>query len=387
VVLIYSTALVLAVLAELPKVQSWAADAGWRLTSGQIFTNFATNLFKLVPAVSDQAEDPTRDQGDSSGRDEAVKLAETEVAAAEPPPAETSEQAAAPEQAPALEETDASEQTAPSEPKISYEQAAVPEQTAALAPDGVAHPVDPTSQNPLTAGSPGNSAPDPSTAKLKPHKVLLVGDSMVAEGFGPALQRRLRKYKSIDVIRKGQYSTGFVHQEDFNWTSVLKELIQKNRPDMIVIHLGTNDPIDILDDSGKRLYFGNDKWREVYSSRVREFLKQVSDKKISSFWVGLPIMSSNKYSEKISTINSIFEEECSKVSGCVFVDSWSALADSDGKYATFVKNAGGKQTRIRAKDCVHLTEAGGDILSQHFLRAACRYVEFPAGDAEASATR
>ena len=133
---------------------------------------------------------------------------------------------------------------------------------------------------------------------------------------------------------------------------------------MIVIHMGCNDPIDILDDSGRRLYFGNDKWQEIYASRVRGFLKLASEKKILSFWVGLPIMSSQKYCAKIRLINSTVERECAKASGCHYVDSWSALADSNGNYSTFIKRPGGRQTRIRAKDDVHLTEAGGVILSK-----------------------
>ena len=117
------------------------------------------------------------------------------------------------------------------------------------------------------------SAPATSSPKLKPHKVLLVGDSMIAQGFGPALQRELMKHSSVEVIRMGKCATGFVHQEDFNWASALRQLVKENEPDLIVIHMGTNDPIDILDDSGKRIYFGNDKWNEVYASRVRKFLK------------------------------------------------------------------------------------------------------------------
>ena len=223
----------------------------------------------------------------------------------------------------------------------------------------------------------GNSARNPKP-RFRPHKVLLVGDSMIAEGFGPVLQRRLKKEASLDTVRKGQYSTGFVHQEDFNWVSVLKEFIREYKPDLIVIQMGANDSIDILDGSGKRLYCGNDPWKEVYGSRVRAFLKAVSEKRILSFWVGLPIMGSEKYSSKIRVINSVVEQECAKASGCVYLDSWTALADADGKYTAFAKGPEGIQIRIRAKDNVHLTEAGGAILTDYFLRAASGRVDLSA---------
>lgn len=38
--------------------------------------------------------------------------------------------------------------------------------------------------------------------------VLLVGDSMMMEGFGPVLQRTLRKRPDLEVVREGKYSTG-----------------------------------------------------------------------------------------------------------------------------------------------------------------------------------
>lgn len=344
-VMIYSIALVLVVFSELPRVLSWMEETRWKLVSGQMFDSFAPNPLKSVSKASDPAGGTDQTQNDPSRQagPEGMEAAQAVVIGL--PTAQGADQWIAP-----------------------------PDSSGA---DNVESSV---AQSARQTNGQENSVPGTSSPKLKPHKVLLVGDSMIAEGFGPALQSRLRKHTSLEVIRKGQYSTGFVHQEDFNWAWALRELIRGNEPDLIVVHMGTNDPIDILDDSGKRLYCGNDRWREVYASRIREFLKVASAKKIASFWVGLPIMSSQKYCAKISVINSIVERECAKVSGCVYVDSWPALADSNGNYTAFIKGPGGKQTRIRAKDNVHLTAAGGHILSEYFLRAASEYVDLSADD-------
>ncbi len=343
--LIYSIALVLVVFYELPRVHSWMEETRWRLASGEMLDNFATNSLRLMSKASNPS------------------------AKADPAPIDKSRQAD-PEGMEAAQEV----AYGPGSSEGAGQPPAPPGKS------GAGNIGRPDARSSLQTEKSETSAPATPTPRFKPHKVLLVGDSMIAEGFGPALQRRLRKHTSVEVVRKGQYSTGFVHQETFNWTSVLKDFIQQLKPDMIVIHMGANDPIDILDDSGKRLYCGNDRWREVYASRVREFLKVASAKKVLSFWVGLPIMRSQKYCSRISVINSIVERECAKVSGCVYLDSWSALADSTGKYTAFIKGPGGKQTRIRARDDVHLTEAGGAILTDYFLRAACRYVDLSAGD-------
>lgn len=344
-VLIYSIALLLVVFSELPRVLSWVQETRWKLVSGQMLDSFAGNPLKSACKVSDAA----------GGADQAQ---------------------IAPSAQPYQEGVQAAQPAVSALPAAQRADGPVSQPDSSSGGDVESPPPQSAHQ----AGEQQDCAPEASSPKLKPNKVLLVGDSMIAKGFGPALQRWLTENTSIEVIRKGQYSTGFVHQEDFNWASALMELIRENKPDLIVVQMGANDPIDILEDSGKRLYCGDKPWREAYASRVRQFLKVASSKKIASFWVGLPIMGPQKYCEKISVINSIARQECSKASGCVYVDTWPVLADSKGKYTTFIKGPGKKQTRIRAKDNVHLTAAGGRILSEYFLRAAGEYVVFPSGD-------
>jgi hypothetical protein len=355
--LIYTIALFIVVFYELPRVHSWMEETRWKIASGEMFDGFVSNPLRFVsnaPGAADKAGQVQNDDaGEAAPQDrkdlpQDVKEAGSETAQGEAPSPAPSQDAAGPP--------------------------LPPDQSGA---GNMENPAAQSTPQPRDSEEPAATTPAP---RLKPHKVLLVGDSMIAEGFGPALQRRLRKLASIEVIRKGQYSTGFVHQDDFNWAAVLKEFIQDYTPDLIVIHMGANDPIDILDESGKRLYCGNDRWRAVYASRIREFLLVTSEKKVLSFWVGLPIMSSDKYCSKIRVINSIVEQECTKISGCVYFDSWSALTDSRGNYTAFVKGPGGKQTRIRAKDNVHLTEAGGAILTDYFLRAARDRIDLPTGD-------
>ena len=345
--LIYSIALVLVVFYELPRVLSWVEETRWKLASCEMFESIGPNQLPVSKAAG--ASDNT-DPARSESREAEAEGMDAEKAAVSGPGS-----------------TENSPQAAPAGPNASG-----PMESPAV-------PSVPQAEKSET------TAPEAQKPKFKPHKVLLVGDSMIAEGFGPALQRRLRKQASLEIVRKGQYSTGLVHQEDFNWASVLKEFIQEHKPDLIVIQMGANDSIDILDGSGKRLYCGNDPWRVVYASRVRDFLKVASEQKIMSFWVGLPIMGSEKYCSKIRVINSIVEQECAKLSGCVYLDSWAALADSQGKYTAFTKGPDGKQTRIRAKDNVHLTEAGGAILTDYFLRAASGQVDLCAGAETGSA--
>ena len=90
--------------------------------------------------------------------------------------------------------------------------------------------------------------------------VLLVGDSMMMEGFGPVLQRTLRKRPDLEVVREGKYSTGLSRQDYFDWPAQLEKLVGKYNPDMVVICMGANDPQDIIDENRKRHHADSESW-------------------------------------------------------------------------------------------------------------------------------
>ena len=102
--------------------------------------------------------------------------------------------------------------------------------------------------------------------------VLLVGDSMMMEGFGPVLQRTLRKRPDLDVVREGKYSTGLSRQDYFDWPAQLEKLVEKYNPDMVVICMGANDPQDIIDENRKRHHADSESWKTIYRSRAERLL-------------------------------------------------------------------------------------------------------------------
>ncbi len=229
---------------------------------------------------------------------------------------------------------------------------------------------------------PPKEAPVKSTGpkKLRPKKVLIVGDSMILEGFGVALERELKKREGLTVVREGKYSSGLSRPDYFDWNSHLRELIDKHQPDLLVASLGANDPQDILDENRKRHFSATEGWNEIYGSRALELLKIPEDKDIITVWVGLPIMGKQKYGTGIKNINTVVEQECLKVGGCVFVDTWQVLTNDKGKYTTFITKDDGRHVRIRAKDRIHVTEAGGEIMVGHFLAATSDIIDFSPAD-------
>ncbi|MEZ5453207.1 MAG: DUF459 domain-containing protein [Thiothrix sp.] len=238
-----------------------------------------------------------------------------------------------------------------------------------LTPQPPAQVVPPPQATAVTAPA----TTEPST--LQPTKVLIVGDSMVLEGFGIALQRRLTRFEGLSVTREGKYSTGLTRPDYFDWPSHLTALLDEHRPDLLIVNMGANDPQDIVE-QGKRYHVGDQGWNAIYSERVNHFLSIAAERGVTTFWVGLPIMGQSKYSGKIETINQLVADTCAQQPMARYFDTWSVLATDDGEYASFLKNAQGQKIRVRAKDEIHLTEAGGEIMTSYFLTATKPYVSW-----------
>ena len=223
----------------------------------------------------------------------------------------------------------------------------------------------PTVQNPQDEKE--SETVSPPIPQHKP-RVLLVGDSMMMEGFGPVLQRTLRKRPDIEVIREGRYSTGLSRRDYFDWPAHLKQLVERDDPDLVIICMGANDPQDIIDENKKRHHADSASWKEVYRSRAEQLLNIATSRGSRVIWAGLPIMSKEPYSTRIRRLSNLQKEACEKFpQQAIFVDTKAALADSSGKYMTFMTDEKGRHVRLRYKDMVHVTEDGGRLLTARLL--------------------
>ncbi len=193
-------------------------------------------------------------------------------------------------------------------------------------------------------------------------KVLIVGDSLVMEGFGPVLQRSLRARNELDVVREGKYSTGLTRSDQLDWPAHLRTLLQKHRPDVIVVCLGANDPQDIIDGRKKRHLTGSESWRALYQARAEHFLHVAESEGASVIWSGLPVMGRETYDKRIRILSDLQRAACESGSRCTFVDNRRTLAGSRGEYLNFAVDERGHRVRLRYKDKIHVTEEGGKRL-------------------------
>ncbi len=202
-----------------------------------------------------------------------------------------------------------------------------------------------------------------------PHKtvVLLVGDSFMMEGLGPVLLRALRGRADMAVYREAKYSTGLSRQDYFDWPQYMGKVLVQYAPDLVIVCIGANDAQDIIDETKKRHIAGTSTWEIQYRLRAEALASEVESAGAKLIWVGLPVMGRELHNQNIRKLSAQQAEVCSNSTARVYVNTLATLADAQGAYITFVKNAGGEYSRIRSPDKIHVTEAGGELLTQQVM--------------------
>lgn len=214
-------------------------------------------------------------------------------------------------------------------------------------------------------------------------KILVVGDSMIAGGFGVFLERALKKEYALPVLRKGKSSSGLARPDFHDWHEAAAEIVKGWKPTASVVMFGGNDVQGLYmgrsgraSDRGDRaewIRWNDDGWDEEYGRRIDAFSEIIAPAGERIFWVGMPVMRPTKFHARVQRVNMIYRARMAARSGATFVDAWDVLADENGAYAdkiaigTNEDGTPGKKIRVRAGDGIHLSPAGANVLRDHVL--------------------
>ncbi len=232
-----------------------------------------------------------------------------------------------------------------------------------------------TSPPPPPPVSPTPPPPPPKMQAFSPKhplKVYVAGDSLIIVP-GNSLLRAMgsKVYKPFPV--NGQVATGLERPDVYNWFDQIKNVMKKQKPNVVVVAFGANDNHSYMTglppgvDIGQ---FGSAAWIKEYRRRVGGFMDTVIRGGGFIVWLGMPIVSSKSESSQFDLINRILYQEAKKrPNGAAYIDTWFQFADpKTGGYAEYLPNAGGQLVKVRADDGVHFEPAGGDIIARLVLK-------------------
>lgn len=260
--------------------------------------------------------------------------------------------------------------TAPSEappatPEPKAEPAAEPtlaKTTARAAAEG-----DPAKPEPAVAAL--AAKPDEPATPPAPKKVLILGDSLAATGFGALLERKLDAHPDIECGRKGKSASGLARPDFFDWPAEAKKQIEAKKPELVVVIMGGNDGQDMTPakKKGKRTPWSDvEAWKADYRARMDAFLAEVVSDDRKVLWLGLPTMGLRSLEKKLEMIRAI-QKEAVDAQGdrASYLDTAPFVTDDKGELLTEAKVKSSKKAQpIRAEDRIHFTMSGSEYFAE-----------------------
>ena len=199
--------------------------------------------------------------------------------------------------------------------------------------------------------------------KKRINKILIMGDSMIVEGFGPRLENDLSAYSGLEVKRRGKYSTGLNRRDVFDWNKYSLDLIEEFKPEVLIVMFGANDSQNILDKQNQPYRISDSEWDGIYTQRVEEYMALISPEVEKIYWVGQPAARELIFSGRLKHLDEIYESEAQKWSNIEFISTWERFT-TEGKYQAVIADDQGLRQRVKTDDGIHLTYHGSKIMSQ-----------------------
>jgi uncharacterized protein len=222
------------------------------------------------------------------------------------------------------------------------------------------------------------STPDTTTSTLpagdlravtaeNPLTLWIIGDSFV-ELFGPALQNDAADTGVVESEVDFRFISGLTRPDYFDWPAHIAARLPEVQPDAVVVMFGGND--------GQPMYLGSGtletetpEWFEVYHERVGEAMDLLLTGATRVYWVGLPIMADDQFTQRAIGFNEVYREEAAQRPGVVYVDIFELFSDENGDYSAYLYSPSGDLLDMRMPDGAHFSWNGAYRLSSFVLSA------------------
>jgi uncharacterized protein len=192
--------------------------------------------------------------------------------------------------------------------------------------------------------------------------ILVVGDSL-AVGVGMTLDSAFAGRGKLTMKKMGRISSGLDSPGNYDWNRALKDALNRERFDLVVVMLGANDAHNSP---------GTPAWGRLYESKYTEFLRITAEKHVHTLVVALPPMRKADFCQRVKLANTAIRNAAQQFSGnCVYIDAFSRFADEGGNFTDQIR-WGGEWKKVRAGDGVHFTGTGYLLLSRMVADEAMR---------------
>ncbi|GAA5106174.1 SGNH family hydrolase [Bartonella jaculi] len=186
-------------------------------------------------------------------------------------------------------------------------------------------------------------------------RILVIGD-FVASTAANELSKLFTDDNNIIIINNAVPSSGLVRTDHTSWKNNIPELIDKNKPDVIIMIIGANDNQPITTSYG---IFSTiqPEWLNIYKKRIIEITESLHNSGKPWIWMGQPPFENNNLTQKIQIFNELYKNATENAGG-YFFDIWNGFIDEQGQFSFSGYDINGKITRLRTDDGINFTSEG-----------------------------
>lgn len=214
-----------------------------------------------------------------------------------------------------------------------------------------------------SAGKKGRSIFDKALSRR--YKVLLVGDSFMEDLVLALMRDFYYRDPNVEFVNAARHSTGLCISTKWDWPKKLAGLVDKHRPDVVLIFIGANDLQNIYD--GRRRYsFTSPAWQKHYVEIAGHFLDVAASGKADVLWIGLPVMGKEPYLTWMPLLTRMQREACAS-RNVEYIDTGPTLADANGNYQAYMTDSKGNLVRLRKDDRYHVAYEGCLMIIRQIL--------------------
>ncbi len=197
-------------------------------------------------------------------------------------------------------------------------------------------------------------------AEKRPFRIGVFGDSF-GDGLWAALYNQLPRREAFQVLRHSEQATGFTRYAQNNLEDRLAGILAEGPVDVAVISFGANDTQGIYV-NGKVAPLLSARWKAEIAARITRYVKALQAQGASVVWVGLPVMRDPKYDAQVQGLNAFYAGLMAELD-VPFIDTRSAAADEQGRYASHLPGKDGVPWLVRAGDGIHMSMKGYRLLT------------------------
>ena len=195
----------------------------------------------------------------------------------------------------------------------------------------------------------------------------IYGDSL-GDGVWSGLYTIIKHNPKDKLFRYSKVGAGLTRWDFASWFDEFTTSLDRDHITTAVFMFGANDQQGIRDEKHKGYVFESKGWKEVYISRIDAILLELSKRRVTAIWIGLPIMRSKDENAGAVFLDEIFSDEAKKFN-IVFLPLSDSFVDSKGQFAAYLPDQKGHLREVRVNDGVHFTGYGYGLIADKVYSA------------------